>query len=197
MQTRSLETREKILSTCYQLFLQQGYDTTGVAQICETAQISKGAFYHHFPSKRDVFMTLLEDWLHRVDAQFEKIQQETSSTPQQLKLMSAELNSVFSEADQLPMFLEIWIQSMRDPSISKKTIAPYYKYLGFFEEVFKNGIADGSITKTSDAHLSSRLMVAFALGMILQCMIEPHGEDWQKMSSYGLETILSGLKENK
>jgi AcrR family transcriptional regulator len=188
-------TKEKILSTSYLLFSQQGYDTTGVAQICEKANISKGAFYHYFPSKHELFITLLDSWLQGIDASFCRIQQETPSTVDQLKLMASNLNLIFSESDQISMFLEVWLQSMRDPSISEKIIAPYYKYLAFFENIFKHGIAEGSISEESNAQLSSRLIMAFAMGLILQCMIEPHGEDWPKMSNFGLEKILTGLQK--
>ena len=193
MQKRSQKTQEKILSTSYNLFMLQGYDQTGVAQICATAEISKGAFYHHFPSKHEVLMNLIGNWLQGIDLRFEIIQNEALSTPQKMNLMAAELNEIFVRADQLPMFLEIWIQSIRDPSVSKKVISPYYKYISFFEEIFNQGILEGSFSTEINTHYSSKLIMAFAMGLILQCLIEPHGEDWQNISNFGLEKILLAL----
>ncbi|MHC1741132.1 MAG: TetR/AcrR family transcriptional regulator [Anaerolineaceae bacterium] len=195
MQSRSQLTREKILSTSYQLFLEQGYQSTGIAQICEKANLSKGAFYHHFPSKHDLFLALLENWLQEIDSVFGKIQVEIPSPVQQLRLMSKELDSIFTAADQFPMFIEVWMQSMRDPTISEKIIAPYYKYLSFFEKIFDHGINDGSISSDSEPRSSSRLIMAFVMGMILQCTIEPSGEDWQKLSHFGINKILLGLQK--
>ena len=89
------------------------------------------------------------------------------------------------------------MQSMRDPIVAQKTIAPYYRYIQYLKAILEKGIEEGSIRSESNPKLSSRLIVAFAIGMILQCMIEPHGENWQQMSQYGLETILSGLQKEK
>ena len=63
MQTRSQETKNQILGAAYQLFSQSGYDATGVAEICQAAGVSKGAFYYHFPSKQAVFLELMDNWL--------------------------------------------------------------------------------------------------------------------------------------
>ncbi|MCX6071787.1 MAG: helix-turn-helix domain containing protein, partial [Chloroflexi bacterium] len=56
-------TEARILDAAAECFGRRGYDATGVADLCETAGVSKGAFYHHFPSKQAVFMALLNRWL--------------------------------------------------------------------------------------------------------------------------------------
>ena len=68
MQPRSEKTRAAIMIASAALFSQAGYDATSVAQICEQAGVSKGAFYHHFPSKQDLFLSILDEWLHDLDA---------------------------------------------------------------------------------------------------------------------------------
>ena len=59
MQQRSEETRTHILKAALDLFSKNGYDATSVANICQAAGVSKGAFYHHFASKHSVFQALL------------------------------------------------------------------------------------------------------------------------------------------
>ena len=72
MQQRSEETRTRLLEAAVRLFAQQGYDASGVAEICAAAGVSKGAFYHHFESKQALFLALLEEWLARLDAAFSR-----------------------------------------------------------------------------------------------------------------------------
>lgn len=194
MQTRSLQTRQRILSTSYELFSHQGYQATGVALICEKANISKGSFYHHFPSKKDVFFALIEGWVENIQNQFTSIKQNDTPIPDQLLAMVPALSTVFSEADQIPFFLEFWLQAMRDREIAQRTIKPYYTFMTMFEKMFEKGIAEGTVDPKSDPHLSMRLVMAFALGLIMQSMIEPNREDWNKVSKYSLEKVLSGLQ---
>jgi len=196
LQIRSEETRERILLTSYSLFLQNGYDTTGVAKICEEAQISKGAFYHHFPSKHDVFLTILDNWIANLEVKFQMIQEEETSVPEQLRKMASSLGDVFSESEKIPIFLEFWMRSMRDSSVSAKTIAPYYRYLAYFERLVQKGILEGSFSSDTHPDQAAKLLVSFAIGTILQCMLEPQRENWQELMDGNLSTILNGLKRS-
>lgn len=197
MQLRSATTRERILSTSFDLFSLQGFEATGVALICERAEISKGAFYHHFPSKKDVFITLIEEWVLNIQAQFSQIKTNSIPIPDQFRAMVPALSAIFIEADQIPIFLEFWLQAMRDPEIAQRTIKPYFSFVSLFEKMFEKGIAEGSIDPTSDPHLSMRLMIGFSLGLIMESMIEPKKEDWKLVSQYSLERILQGLEKEK
>jgi len=51
MQQRSEETRARILDAAIRRFAIAGYDAASVEDICTEAGVSKGAFYHHFPTK--------------------------------------------------------------------------------------------------------------------------------------------------
>lgn len=52
---RSDATRESIVSAARECFSNDGYDETHTDTILERAGMSRGALYHHFPSKRDLF----------------------------------------------------------------------------------------------------------------------------------------------
>ena len=57
---RRARTRERIFTEAMRLFAERGFDTVTVADITEAADIGKGTFFTHFPSKRDVFRYLGE-----------------------------------------------------------------------------------------------------------------------------------------
>ena len=67
-QRRAEETRARILAAAEACFASGGYDATSVAEICQHAGVTKGALYHHFPTKQSIFLALLRDWLDRLDA---------------------------------------------------------------------------------------------------------------------------------
>lgn len=48
-------TRSNIVAAARECFTRDGYENTHTDNILELAGISRGAMYHHFPSKRDVF----------------------------------------------------------------------------------------------------------------------------------------------
>lgn len=59
-QERTEATRALIVSAARTLFLRDGVDATPTEAILTEAGISRGALYHHFPSKRDVFAAVYE-----------------------------------------------------------------------------------------------------------------------------------------
>lgn len=50
------ETRVKLLETATRLIWQSNYSSVGVNEICKQAGVTKGAFYHHFESKADLYV---------------------------------------------------------------------------------------------------------------------------------------------
>jgi AcrR family transcriptional regulator len=48
------DARERLVVAAVQLFSEQGYDETTVAQIAHRANVTSSTFHRHFPDKRDV-----------------------------------------------------------------------------------------------------------------------------------------------
>lgn len=53
--------RERILDVASRLFYEQGYNSTGINQIIEEADIAKASLYHHFASKTDLLSAYLQE----------------------------------------------------------------------------------------------------------------------------------------
>ena len=60
-QPRAFETREKILQAAARLFALKGYHDTKLEEVLDTAQVSKGAFFHQFRDREDLGFAVL-DW---------------------------------------------------------------------------------------------------------------------------------------
>lgn len=178
MQERSAITRGHLIETANQLFSRNGYDATGVAEICLAAGISKGAFYHHFPSKQTLFLAILEQWLVGLDTAFGETRQQAVNVPEALLQMADLSGQVFQSADvHLSIFLQFWTQAQRDELIWKATISPYRRYETYFATLIREGIAEGSFREV-DADLAARSLVGLALGLLMQALFEPHELDW-------------------
>jgi AcrR family transcriptional regulator len=54
-------TRRSLLDAARELFVEHGYEATSIELVLERAAISRGALYHHFQSKRDLYEAVLED----------------------------------------------------------------------------------------------------------------------------------------
>jgi AcrR family transcriptional regulator len=193
MQQRSEETRTHLLEAAVRLFGRQGYEASSVAEICAAAGVSKGAFYHHFPSKHEVFMQLLENWLKVLDIQLFASRASQRTTPEALREMAGMASGIFEVAGgRLHMFLEFWSQANRDPVVWEATIAPFRRYQAFFTSFFENGITEGSL-KPVDAQNAGRVALALAIGLLLQSLLDPKGADWSASFKDGIDMLLDGI----
>lgn len=193
MQHRSEETRSRILESANLLFSKNGYATTGVAEICQAAGVSKGAFYHHFPSKQAVFLAAMESWLTQLDQSLGLTRKEAKDIPQAMLQMADMAGEIYQAADiRLSIFLEFWVQAYRDPLIWQSAIAPYRHYQSYFARMIREGIDQGSLRQV-DPDQASRTLVSLAMGLLMQALFDPTGADWQVETRQSIALILEGL----
>ena len=60
MRKDGMATKQRILTVCVRLFLEQGYKETTITQITEEAKVTRGSFQNLFPTKDAVLMELVE-----------------------------------------------------------------------------------------------------------------------------------------
>lgn len=59
-QQQAAESRKKLVQSATELFNRNGYQATGVQEICTHAGLSVGVFYHYFPSKGEILQAVLQ-----------------------------------------------------------------------------------------------------------------------------------------
>lgn len=74
----SQDTREHILEVSLLLFLQKSYKAVTLSEIVKTTGMSKGAFYHYFDSKQELFEEVVNFYFGDVlDIQFSSYRQDS------------------------------------------------------------------------------------------------------------------------
>ena len=78
------ETKRRITAAARQLFTRKGYGAVSMNEVCVEAEVSKGSLYHHFTSKDELFLKVIEEDSEQWSREWEKIRARTSSTEDQL-----------------------------------------------------------------------------------------------------------------
>ncbi|NDW08516.1 TetR/AcrR family transcriptional regulator [Dysgonomonas sp. 520] len=75
-------SKKKILDKAFSLFLTQNYDSVSMREIQDAAQISRGAIYHHFKSKEEIYETVVNEYLLPMFSSYMLIPEEEKKTLQ-------------------------------------------------------------------------------------------------------------------
>lgn len=90
----ALSTRNALLDCAGELFASQGFAATSIEQIAAGARVSKGAVYHHFTDKSDLFAALFAT---ECGAALQRIQDASSPAVGGVESITAGISLMFNE----------------------------------------------------------------------------------------------------
>lgn len=106
-QKRAENTRVKLIEAGTEVIRRQGYMATTVAQVCAAADVSKGAFFHHFRSKQDLAEACLCAWDEMGAAM----------------VTSADFQQRVIPRDRVMGYMDLFIDILSQPSVLKSCLA--------------------------------------------------------------------------
>src|SRR3954469_3986251 len=96
-------TRDALISVALELFTKRGYAGVSMEEIVARAKVTRGALYHHFTDKRDLFRAVFE----RVEGELtERIGAQMEATDDSWELLLAGMRS-FLDACEEPAVKQI------------------------------------------------------------------------------------------
>ena len=191
------ETKKKIIEGAEILFTENGYDSTTVQNICNKAEISKGAFFYHFPTKEFLFLEILDKYLSELDKRMNEIEKKSKNTLRAMEEMVIILEEIFITSEgKFTIFLEFLRKASKETEIMKKISYQFQKYKKYVYEMIENGKKEGNIKKEIDSEFISQLIISLAIGMILKSslFLDQENEDFSKK---GIKFILNNIKKEE
>lgn len=107
------ETVKKILNTAISLFLENGYEKTSMQDIVNALGMSKGAIYHHFKSKEELFERAVLEFYARDDRFDAILKDETTSGLEKLRAM---FRTEMADEEKLAMD-QLYFTQISDPRV--------------------------------------------------------------------------------
>ncbi len=177
------ETVQRILDVAERLFCTRGYEHTTMADIVDgLGGLTKGAVYHHFKSKEDIFEAVFERASRPLLERSREILADRSLT-------GLEKLRAFDEASSAGPAAELWsaMQPASDPLRNARILAHEYRDAleiahDFIEPAIREGTADGSLQCAYPREVAELLMLASNLWMVpLFCPVS-NGEEFERRS---------------
>lgn len=187
------ETVQKILDASLKLFLEKGYEETTVLDIIsEMGGLTRGAFYHHFKSKEEVFDALCEKLFYETNP-FEKAKRHKELNG--LEKLKIVLKTSFDETEHHQLSMAS-MQLMESPAFLKKLVESNQELAPMYQELIEEGIQDGSIQSEQPKLLADLFVLLTNFWSIPTIYPMTADETWQKflmiksiMDNLGLPVI--------
>lgn len=171
------ETVQKILDASLKLFLEKGYENTTVLDIIgELGGLTRGAFYHHFKSKEEVFDALCEKLFYESNP-FEKAKSHRELNG--LEKLKFVFKTSFDDTEHHRLSMAS-MQLMGSPAFLKKLIESNQELAPMYQELIEEGVRDGSIQTEQPKLLADLLVLLTNFWSIPTIFPMTEEEAWQK-----------------
>ncbi|BDF70814.1 AcrR family transcriptional regulator [Oscillospiraceae bacterium] len=178
----SKETEQIILDAALKLFIEQGYEQTTILDIVgEMGGLTRGAFYHHFKTKEEVFFALTDRLFLNINP-FAKIKGRTDLSglekiKQTLLILNESEEYAIFQLQTLPL-----IES--SPTAFKAYMEKQRTFLASkYAELIEEGINDGSI-KAKYPKLTAELFLLICNVWMMPTIYPQANEEeaWQRFN---------------
>jgi len=172
------DTRKHILDTAFSLFLTKSYKAVTMSELEKSTGLTKGAFYHYFKNKEDIFVEI-------VNAVFQKQAQAISELSNveslnefiqtYIQLLQVEINEIKermkicesnnNEAD--PMLLPLMLEAKQNyPMFEENMKTMVQRKQNVWERIIVKAKETGEIRPDLDASILAETFIALSSGLI-------------------------------
>ena len=190
------ETVNLILDVSFRLFMEKGYEHTSIQDIIDhLGGLSKGAIYHHFKSKEDILIAVVDRMTAQSNEMLGTIRDRTDLNGRE------KLKTIFKESISRPVQNDIFTVApdfRNNPkllfSLLHDTIeeaAPNYVL-----PIIEQGISDGSIKTDYPQQLAELILLVANVWMNPMIFDSTEEESWRKfmvfdqmLKGFGLDIV--------
>ncbi|BBI31314.1 TetR/AcrR family transcriptional regulator [Cohnella abietis] len=155
-------TKDRIVDISKALFAQKGYAATSIQDICDAVQCSKGAIYHHFKNKEELFVYLTEQAFTTSWDQWVSLAAKYTTMIEKLYAFA----DYFVDTMHRPLSkaAEEFLKNAANEATQQKFITIISEYMNNFEEFIKEGITSGEF-KQEDPKELAFIILSFYSGL--------------------------------
>ena len=179
-------TRDRLVQVAMEVFAERGYHGTTVDDIVAASETSKGAFYHYFSSKQDVFLTLMDALAGVVEAGAEAA---ITDEPTALGKVESALTVVLEAAEARRDLVKILLVEAVgvSPALEEKRLGIHRRFAQVIQRHLDRAVADGAIP-AQDTALAAQAWLGTLNEVITQWLVAGEGRVTDRLA--GLRVLL-------
>ncbi|MCL4261132.1 MAG: TetR/AcrR family transcriptional regulator [Anaerolineales bacterium] len=150
-------TRDELIESAAQVFRQKGYHGASMEDIAEVVNLRKASLYHHFSSKQEILLEILDRALQLLLEETSAIAEQDISADEKLRLMTRKYLQILAENMDLAAVLLFEYRSLE-----RRRRARHTPSRDKFESLWRDAIAEGvkkGVFKCGDPAMAARALL--------------------------------------
>lgn len=172
------DTRSQILFESFKLFLKHGYREVSMNDLVQASGLSKGAFYHYFSSKDELFRASVEEYFFNFDNTFQPdlrltLLENLRQVLEYKRIAYSELLSKTQLADLDTGYFTLIFSVLRQVPEFRARIATFSKKEHvLFQTLFEHARNKGEIKESLNPSMLSSMYASMLDGIELHSVFE-------------------------
>lgn len=169
-------TRQRLLLAALNVFSRQGYDATRLEDIAAEAEVTRGAIYHHFGGKAELYNEMVMEFTQRVMPIINEAVEQGSSALDKLRrlfvstLSYIEEDAVYRAVNELVLF-----KTSVSPELAEgmqRKIEGIYGLIDFISQQIQQGMDAGEIRRDIDARDTAIAFLSLQNGLMMVWLLD-------------------------
>ena len=192
-ESKQLQRKAQILAAALAVIVQKGYENSRMDDIVVSSKMSKGAIYWYYKSKKEVYLSLVNHWVHNYSAVLNHIVDTDRSASDQLRslfqyfIVQYEKDPVVFKA-----LLEFWSMAGRDPEFNDKLQKVYSEFVNLISTIIQQGMDNGEF-KNLDVDITAMSIMVNIEGIMWFTLFKLKNTSAREYIQTISDFILSGL----
>jgi AcrR family transcriptional regulator len=164
-------SREEFLSAALEVFSTKGYHSASVDDIAAKAGRSKGGFYHHFESKEQIYLELVDrEYLSALKKIEQNIEHGDSIESVIMNLVTS-IEPFLTCKQRMRGAMDLYSQAMQNPEAAKVLKVMMDRQVEGFGNLIKRALKATKLEMPFDASEIVEDMIFAGRGMIMTCVV--------------------------
>jgi AcrR family transcriptional regulator len=190
----SISRRQQIHSAALICFARKGYHQATMDDIVAESGLSKGTLYWYFPSKKELFLSLLDETMGQYVAYWQMVgdQQDLGAVQKLesiLSLFRTEMDQMSSIVD---LILEVWALLRHDDDIAGRFVDYYLPSIDLIADIIAGGVEKGVFEVDSPKEAAMVVMSLFD-GLLLAMSTGLAIGEWHRIHETAVKMVLKAL----
>ena len=190
------KSKVQILEAAMKVFVKNGYAQTRMKDIAEISGLSKGAIYHHYESKKELFLSLIDYWEEYFFFKvFFNKDSKSKKAEDLLRDITFDIVETFKRRKYILLAeLEFWSLANHDEDVRIKTATLYVKLLKLFKKIINKGIKENEF-KNLNVDVAALSVMTSLQGVIWFSIFQDSKISAEEYLNDVIEFIIYGFKK--